>query len=374
MARLGRGGEVGDAPGRRQEVLCRILGIDARFQRVAGDGELVLRQRQRFAAGHAQLPFHQVQPGDHFGHRVLDLKPRIHFHEIERACAVPVARLGDEFHRAGADVADRPGRGDCGRAHAVAPRLGHARRGRFFQHFLMAPLHRAIALEQVERVALRVGEHLDFDVARAREIFFQQHALVAEARFRFALAGGERAGKIRGFVDDAHALAAAAGRCLDQHRIADLVRLFLQQGRALSIAVIAGHQRHAGAAHDVFGCALAAHGADRGGRRSDKHQARFCAGFGEVRVLGEEAVAGVDAFCAGLPGRFEDLVAAQVAVCGRGRPDAIRLVGQIDVARIRVGFGIHGDRFHAEALRGLDHPAGDFAAVGNEYFLEHEML
>ena len=326
---------------------------------------------QRFAAGHAQLPFDQVQPGDHFGHRMLDLQPRIHFHEIERACAFPVARLGDELHRAGADVADRLGRRHRGLAHAVAPRLAHARRRRFFQHFLVAPLHRTVALEQVQRVALRVGEHLDLDVARACQVFFQQHALVAETRFRFALAGGERGGEIRGFVDDAHALAAAAGRGLDQHRIADLVRLLLQQGRILSVAVIAGHQRHAGLAHDVFGRALAAHGADRGGRRSDEHHARFRAGLGEVRVLGEEAVAGVDGLGAGLPGRFEDLVAAQVAVPGRGGTDAIRLVGEVDVARAGVGFGIHGHGFHAQAPRGRDHPAGDLAAVGNQNFLEH---
>ena len=41
------------------------------------------------------------------------------------------------------------------------------------------------------------------------------------------------------------------------------------------------------------------------------------------------------------------------------------------VARAGIGLGIHGHGLDAQPLRGLDHPAGDFAAVGNEYFFEH---
>jgi hypothetical protein len=95
----------------------------------------------------------------------------------------------------------------------------------FFQHFLVAALHRAVALEQVHAVALRVGEDLDFDVARLGDVFLDQHVLVAEAGNRLALAGGERSGKSSLLFDQAHALAAAAGCRLDQHRVADLVGL-----------------------------------------------------------------------------------------------------------------------------------------------------
>ena len=43
--------------------------------------------------------------------------------------------------------------------------------------------------------------------------------------------------------DDAHALAAAAGAGLDQHRIADRIGLLLQEGRILVVPVVARHQR-----------------------------------------------------------------------------------------------------------------------------------
>jgi hypothetical protein len=49
---------------------------------------VVLRQRQRLAGGHAQLPLDQVEAGDRLGHRVLDLQPRVHLHEVEAQVAV----------------------------------------------------------------------------------------------------------------------------------------------------------------------------------------------------------------------------------------------------------------------------------------------
>ena len=54
------------------------------------------------------------------------------------------------------------------------------RRGRFFQDLLVAALQRAVALAQMDGVALAVAEHLEFDVARLGEILLQIDAVVAE--------------------------------------------------------------------------------------------------------------------------------------------------------------------------------------------------
>ena len=77
----------------------------------------------------------------------------------------------------------------------------------------------------MDRVAVRVGEHLHLDVARRGDVFLDQHARVAERRLRLALRAFERGLELGVLVDAAHALAAAAGHRLDQHRIADLVGL-----------------------------------------------------------------------------------------------------------------------------------------------------
>nr|ART38167.1 F235 [uncultured bacterium] len=37
---------------------------------------------------------------------------------------------------------------------------------------------------------------------------------------------------------------------------------------------------------------------------------------------------------------------------------------------VPVGFGVDGDRGDAQAIAGANHPAGDFATVGDEDFIE----
>ena len=65
------------------------------------------------------------------------------------------------------DIADRLGRFDRRSAHRRASRCGHARCGRFFDDLLMPALDRAVALVQVNAVAVAIGEDLDLDVSRA---------------------------------------------------------------------------------------------------------------------------------------------------------------------------------------------------------------
>jgi hypothetical protein len=67
----------GDLPGEGVEA-ARILGIDAAFDRVAAQFDVLLPERQLFAIRYLDLQLHQVEAGDHFGHRMLDLQPRVH--------------------------------------------------------------------------------------------------------------------------------------------------------------------------------------------------------------------------------------------------------------------------------------------------------
>ena len=199
---------------------------------------------------------------------MLDLQPGVHLHEVEAA-----VRMGDELDRAGADVADRLRRLHRRLAHRRAALGGHARRRRLLEHLLVAALHRAVALEQVDAGAEAVGEHLDLDVPRLQHVLLDQHPVVAERVLRLALARGERGGELAGGVDPAHALAAAAGGGLDQHRVADPRRFLRQQRRVLVVAVIAGRERHAGLLHQRLGRRLRAHRPDRRRRRADEDDA-----------------------------------------------------------------------------------------------------
>jgi hypothetical protein len=66
-----------------------------------------LPQRQGLPCGNSELPFHQVEAGDHFRHRMLHLQARIHFHEVIRA-----AFIEDEFDGARANIPDGLRRGN----------------------------------------------------------------------------------------------------------------------------------------------------------------------------------------------------------------------------------------------------------------------
>ncbi len=58
--------------------------------------------------------------------------------------------------------------------------VGDARRRRFFDDLLMAALHGAVALAQVNHVAVIVGQHLEFDVPRPLQEFLHVDLVVAE--------------------------------------------------------------------------------------------------------------------------------------------------------------------------------------------------
>ena len=98
-------------------------------------------------------------------------------------------------------------------------------------------------------IAEIVAEHLHLDMARLVDVFFDQHAVVAEGGLGLAPRARQRLREIVGMLDLAHALAAAAGPRLDQHGIADLARLGGEQHQFLRLAMIARHDGHAGLLH-----------------------------------------------------------------------------------------------------------------------------
>jgi hypothetical protein len=101
----------------------------------------------------------------------------------------------DEFHRAGADIVDRLRRGDRGFAHRACGARVEEGRGRFLQHLLVAALRRALALVEMDDVAVGVAEHLEFDMPRMLDVALEDHARVAERAGRLALRRGQRVGE-----------------------------------------------------------------------------------------------------------------------------------------------------------------------------------
>ena len=123
--------------------------------------------------GHGDLPCHQVKAGDALGHRVFDLQPCVHLQKVEMSFAIQ-----QKLDRAGADVVHGARRRHRRRAHPRAQLGRDCGGGGFLEHLLVPTLDRAIALAEMNDVAMPVAEDLDFDVARFQHRAFEDLSLI----------------------------------------------------------------------------------------------------------------------------------------------------------------------------------------------------
>src|SRR5690606_11789801 len=234
-----RGVEVLHLAGAGHEVV-RVFGFDAAFKGEADGIHVFLLDRQLVAGGDAEHLLDDVDAGDHLGDRVLDLHAGVHLDEVEAAVFV------EELEGAGAAVADLYTGVDAALEHFGAGLLVDQRGGGLLQHLLVAALQRAVAVVQVDGVALAVGEHLDFHVARIAEELLQVDHRVAERGTGFGAGQLGRLDQVFFLVHHAHAATTATAGGLDDHRIAhfagDAQGLFLVLRQR---AVGAGHHGHA---------------------------------------------------------------------------------------------------------------------------------
>ena len=218
-------------------------------------------------------------PGDHLGDRVLDLEAGVHLQE-EEPLGVGVV---EELDRAGAAVADRLGRPSGGVVQRVDDLGARPGAGASSTTFWWRRCTEQSRSPSTSTWPLAVADHLDLDVPAALDVRLDEDGAVAEGGRRLGLGGRDLGGQVLQRADDPHAAAAAAGGRLDQQRQVRLGRLL-------------GHLqgRHAGLAHQLLGLDLGAHRLDRLRRRADPGEPGRLDGAGEVGVLGQEAVAGVD--------------------------------------------------------------------------------
>ena len=241
---------------------------------------LALRERELLARGHHDLGAHDVDAGNPFSHRVLHLHAGVHLDEIELTVLVQklespcttVANLLAGRHTAFANFFDELAR--------------NAGRGRLFDHFLVAPLHGAIALAEIHRIAMLVGQNLNFNMPRVLEEFLHVHRRIAKSRPGLRLGHLHRVDQCRFGMHHPHAAPTAATRRLDDDGVAhglgnaaNLHRIFWQ------FTFRARHTRHARLDHGLLGRHLVAHGANVLGRRANELEAAFLHSLGEIGVL-----------------------------------------------------------------------------------------
>ena len=170
------------------------------------------------AGGDADLFEDQVDVGDHLGHRMLDLDARVHLDEVELAVLVEEldgadAEIVELAHGLGDGLADLVARGGIERRRGASSSTFWWRR---CSEQSRSPRWMALPLPSPSTwISMWRG---------FCEIFLDIDRVVAERGLGFGARGRRArvASRLR-CVRDLHAASAAAGRGLDQHRIADLV-------------------------------------------------------------------------------------------------------------------------------------------------------
>ena len=154
-----------DRSGCREEAVAHVLGIDAALDGVPVEPHVLLSQRQRLARRDEHLLADEVEAGDHLRDRVLDLDARVHLEEEVLALA-----RQQPLDRSRALIADSARGVDGDGADALAQGVVDRGRGRLLDELLVPALDRAVALAEVDDVAVRVGEDLHLDVTRILEV------------------------------------------------------------------------------------------------------------------------------------------------------------------------------------------------------------
>ena len=170
---------------------------------MAAPDDVFLAERHLLIGCNLDLFLHDVDAGDELSHRMLNLHAGVHFDEKEFAVFV------QKFKRARAAIVDSLARLYTALANFCDQFFRNARRGAFFDNFLVAALHGAVALEKVHRVFVLIGEDLYLDVARVLKEFLHVHRAVTERRERFAFGQRHRIDKGGFGLHHAHAASTA---------------------------------------------------------------------------------------------------------------------------------------------------------------------
>jgi len=250
--------------------------------------------------------------------------------------------------------------------------LGDLRRGGNLDQLLVAALDGAVALEQMNHVAMAVAQHLHFNVPRVDHAFFQEDFRLAKSLAGFRDHALIVAEKIFVAVAAADAAPAAAIGGLEHDGVADLVG---QHARLFNIGEIAVAARHAwdtGGDHRVARLNLVAHLADDVRVRADESNTTARANFRQLGVLRKETIARMQRIAPRGDGQIDDVVRVEIAG-DRFGTDVVGLVRFFYMQRMTVGIRVDGDRFDAHFRAGAHNADGNFTAVGDEYFFNHEL-
>ena len=219
----------------------------------------------------------------------------------------------------------------------------------------------------MDEVAVGVAEYLHFDMPRAAHQLLQIDLVLAESGLGLALGREDGVEQLVLQLDRPHAAPAAAPGGLEHQGIADADGRALDRLGVVGQRLARGHHGHADRTGEVAGRHLVAEDAHGLRPWTDEDDAGRVAGLRELRIFGEEAVAGVDGVDLRLLGDTDDFVDREI---GFERPAALAyLIGFVCLESVQgklVFLGIDRDRLDTQLGRRPEHADRDLRAIGDQ--------
>ena len=293
---------------------------------------------------------------------MFDLKPRVDFKEVDRvnaphfvdkefdsACAL-IADGASESHRT---VTDRLARFRC-----------YAGRRRFLDDLLIPPLNRALALTQVDDIAIGIADDLDLDVTSSINEWFDEDRAVAKRRGSLPRPGCDGVGEFVGTTNHTHAAATTTSRRFNKGRHRDTGGdLYCASGSCHDLKQWCGWD--VGLDGEPLCSDLVAKSPNLIRGRAHPDQSSRHNALSDVGILREESIAGVKSIAAMAQRYLDDLIGAQVRLCGRRAAQRNGNVDCVGMHCIGVWFGEHPNRRDAEPMRCARDAHHNFTAVRN---------
>jgi hypothetical protein len=236
----------------------------------------------------------------------------------------------------------------------------------------VSALQRAVALKQVNGVAGRIGENLNFNVAGAHDGLLDEHSVVTKGTRGLPHRRFEGRTEVVSLLHPAHATPTPTSNRLREDRVTNLVGEG-DEGIDIGGRLARGQYGNPGLPSRVLRGDLVSGKFQRGDGRSDEGQTVFGGLSREFGVFTEETVARVNSVGPGVEGDANDFVDVEVSTEGMTLfTNQVGLIGLHAVKRIAILVGVDGYRLCPEFNRGPKGSNRYFATVGNKNFRKHE--
>ena len=246
---------------------------------------VALHKRQFCSGGHHDLGADDVNARDPLRHRVLNLHAGVHLDEVK------LAVFEKKLKGSSATIADFFNRRNTALANTFYEFAWNARGRRFFNDFLVAALHRTVALTEPDGIFMLVGQDLDFYMPGVLQEFLHIDLRIAKGCCRLGFCRLDRVDQRSLGMDNPHATPAATARRLDDDGVTDLPGGALDDHWIIRQRTLrARHTRHARLDHGLLGRNLVAHRANGVRGRPDEFKAAFFDALCKVRVFAQKTV------------------------------------------------------------------------------------